>query len=158
MPRYFLAASASLVALAFILVLFRPEKRPAVHPTVSARTLQTPAQFPITDTGSSASNAMQSQAALRGRVASNYDKLSLRFEPNRGQTNPKVKFLSRNALYTLFLSNSEAVFSFADPATTAKPTGTARAPIVAKLTNPAASKGFCAAYDTPRRPTRPPGS
>jgi hypothetical protein len=35
----------------------------------------------------------------------------LRFEPNRGQTDPRVKFLSRNSQYNLFLTENEAVFT-----------------------------------------------
>jgi hypothetical protein len=35
----------------------------------------------------------------------------LGFEANQGQTDPRVKFLSRGAGYTLFLTDNEAVFS-----------------------------------------------
>jgi hypothetical protein len=41
-----------------------------------------------------------------------YGQLPLSFEPNVGQTDPSVKFLSRAAGYTLFLTQSEAVFAF----------------------------------------------
>ena len=34
----------------------------------------------------------------------------LRFEPNQGQTDARVKFLSHNSLYNLFLTDDEAVF------------------------------------------------
>jgi Beta-propeller repeat len=39
----------------------------------------------------------------------------LRFEPNQGQTDPRVKFLSRNPQYNLFLTQDEAVFSLQGP-------------------------------------------
>ena len=40
-----------------------------------------------------------------------YNRLPLSFEPNRGQTAPRVKFLSRGVGYTLFLTGDEAVLS-----------------------------------------------
>ena len=39
-----------------------------------------------------------------------YRKLPLRFEPNHGQTNSQVDFISRGDGYTLFLTPTEAVF------------------------------------------------
>jgi hypothetical protein len=43
-------------------------------------------------------------------LAENYGKLPLHFEANQGQTDARVKFLSRGAGYTLFLTGTEAVF------------------------------------------------
>jgi hypothetical protein len=40
-----------------------------------------------------------------------YGKLPLRFEANRGQTDPRVKLLARGSGYTLFLTGSEAVLA-----------------------------------------------
>src|SRR6202165_196808 len=40
-----------------------------------------------------------------------YGKLPLSFEVNRGQTDPRVKFISRGNGYTLFLAPTEAVLS-----------------------------------------------
>jgi hypothetical protein len=40
-----------------------------------------------------------------------YGKLPLSFEPNRGQTDSRVNFLSRGGGYTLFLTGNEAVLS-----------------------------------------------
>jgi hypothetical protein len=34
---------------------------------------------------------------------------NLSFEPNQGQTNSQVRFLSRTGSYTLYLTNNEAV-------------------------------------------------
>jgi len=45
------------------------------------------------------------------RVAANFGNLPLLFEPNQGQTDSQVKFLSRNPHYNLFLTSSEAVFT-----------------------------------------------
>ncbi len=41
-----------------------------------------------------------------------YAALPLHFEPNQGQTDPSVKFLSRGDGYTLFLTGTEAVLAF----------------------------------------------
>jgi hypothetical protein len=48
-------------------------------------------------------------------VAGNtYGKLPLSFEPNQGQTDARVKFLSRASGYTLFVTADEAVFAGRD--------------------------------------------
>ena len=44
-------------------------------------------------------------------VADGYGRLPLQFEPNRGQTDRRVRFLSRGPGYTLFLTGDEAVLS-----------------------------------------------
>ena len=50
--------------------------------------------------------------AVRVKTGSNLQELPLMFEENRGQTDPRVKFLSRGPGYTLFLTEQEAVFAF----------------------------------------------
>src|SRR6266851_1857675 len=47
--------------------------------------------------------------AVKQKVAEEYGKLPLSFEANHGQTDPKVKFLSRGPGYKLFLLPHEAV-------------------------------------------------
>jgi Beta-propeller repeat len=47
--------------------------------------------------------------AAKERVAQAYGRLPLSFEPNRGQTDARVKFLARGRGYTLFLTPREAV-------------------------------------------------
>ena len=47
----------------------------------------------------------------QGKILENYGKLPLSFEANQGQTDSRVKFLSRGSGYTLFLTSDEAVFS-----------------------------------------------
>ena len=49
--------------------------------------------------------------AARVRAHTNYGKMPLHFEPNQGQTDPQVKFLSRGKGYTLFLTPTEAVLT-----------------------------------------------
>src|SRR5215831_1305259 len=50
----------------------------------------------------------RSMAYLKSSVAS----LPLSFEPNLGQTDPRVQFLSRGRGYRLFLSSGEADLAF----------------------------------------------
>jgi hypothetical protein len=49
--------------------------------------------------------------ALRPRVAAAYGKLPLSFEMNEGQTDSRVKFMSRGSGYSLFLTGGEAVLA-----------------------------------------------
>jgi hypothetical protein len=57
---------------------------------------------------SSSSGARQE---VRGRVAENLARLPLSFEPNRGQTDSRVKYMARGRGYTLFLTGDEAVLT-----------------------------------------------
>ena len=60
------------------------------------------------------SNRVQSAAApaaAKPRIIASYGILPLSFEQNRGQTDTRVKFLSRGNCYTLFLESTEAVLS-----------------------------------------------
>src|SRR5215813_11309499 len=59
-------------------------------------------------TASSPSASVPS-AALKQKVMQEYGKLPLGFEANQGQTDPKVKFLSRGPGYQLFLLPHEAI-------------------------------------------------
>jgi len=52
---------------------------------------------------------LDSEPADRATAPRNYDELPLSFEPNQGQADPSVKFLSRGKGYTLFLTPTEAV-------------------------------------------------
>src|SRR6202158_4584712 len=51
----------------------------------------------------------QPDPATRGRLVKSYGQLPLSFEANQGQTDERVKFLSRGRGYTLFLTSGEAV-------------------------------------------------
>src|SRR5262245_32928192 len=50
-------------------------------------------------------------SAARGRVVASYAQLPLRFEVNQGQTDYRVRFLSRGSGYSLFLTSTEAVLA-----------------------------------------------
>jgi len=54
--------------------------------------------------------------APAGPTISQYGSLPTVFEPNQGQTDPQVKFLSRGHGYRLFLTSREAVLTLAGPA------------------------------------------
>ncbi len=60
--------------------------------------------------------ASASPAALQAARAS-FAQLPLSFEENRGQTDGRVKYLSRAANYNLFLTADEAVLTLGNPAT-----------------------------------------
>jgi len=49
--------------------------------------------------------------ATHARLLQNYGKLPLSFEANQGQTDARVKFLSRGRGYTLFMTADEAVLA-----------------------------------------------
>jgi hypothetical protein len=55
--------------------------------------------------------ASQTAQIAQAKILDQYDKLPLSFEANRGQTDSKVKFLSRGHGYSLFLTGDEAVFA-----------------------------------------------
>jgi len=52
--------------------------------------------------------------AAMSKVKASLGKLPLSFEPNRGQTDPRVQFLSRGPGYSVFITNDETVISLKD--------------------------------------------
>jgi hypothetical protein len=60
-------------------------------------------------------NPAEAQEQDRLRVEVGYGNLPLSFEPNRGQTDPRVKFLSRAGSRTLWLTSDEAVLAVGRP-------------------------------------------
>jgi hypothetical protein len=60
--------------------------------------------------------APQAASHTRPMVTSSFARLPLSFEPNLGQTDARVKFLSRGHGYTLFLTPTEALLSMREPA------------------------------------------
>jgi len=59
--------------------------------------------------------ASEREAATRGRLVKSYGQLPLSFEANQGQTDSRVKFVSRGRGYTLFLTSGEAVLALRQP-------------------------------------------
>src|SRR2546421_11634981 len=67
--------------------------------------------------------ALPAAGATDARLSETYGKLPLHFEANRGQTDKAVRFLSRGAGYSLYLTPSEAVLVLAKPNPDAKRDG-----------------------------------
>src|SRR6267143_1264929 len=56
-------------------------------------------------------HAPQVEPRNQARILDSYGKLPLSFEANHGQSDGRVKFLSRNGGYMLFLTQDEAVLA-----------------------------------------------
>src|ERR1039458_1961407 len=56
-------------------------------------------------------HASNDDARTQARILEQYGKLPLSFEANHGQTDRRVKFLSRTSAYSLFLTGDEAVLT-----------------------------------------------
>jgi len=56
-------------------------------------------------------SAPQADPKAQARILEDYGKLPLSFEANHGQTDARVKFLSRTGGYSLFLTGDEAVLT-----------------------------------------------
>jgi hypothetical protein len=67
------------------------------------------------------SNAAEAQEQARSRIEVGYGNLPLSFEPNRGQTDPRVKFVSRAGNQTLWLTADEAVLAIGRPSRPDRP-------------------------------------
>jgi hypothetical protein len=63
-----------------------------------------------------ANGLSQPDPVVQAKVAESYGKLPLSFEANHGQTDGRVKFLSRAGGYTLFLTRDEAVLTLSGSA------------------------------------------
>lgn len=70
---------------------------------------------------SNSSRPAEAQEKTRLRVEVGYGNLPLSFEPNRGQTDPQVKFLSRAGNRTLWLTSNEAVLAVGRPSLPTRP-------------------------------------
>jgi len=88
--------------LAIIISLVIVAARPGTFAWGAERASSTPSQ-------PAASQSTAATAAVRAKVLQNYGQLPISFEPNQGQVDSKVKFLSRGQGYTLFLTGDEAV-------------------------------------------------
>jgi hypothetical protein len=59
----------------------------------------------------SSESTAQADPKAHARILDSYGKLPLSFEANQGQTDGRVKFLSRTSSYSLFLTGDEAVLA-----------------------------------------------
>ncbi len=69
-------------------------------------------------------NAFQADSKADTSALDRYGRLPLSFEANRGQTDRRVKFLSRTSGYSLFLTGDEAVFALSGSKADTKKTKT----------------------------------
>src|SRR5215471_20912167 len=67
-------------------------------------------------TGDRAASAKPDAVAL-SKVKASLSKQPLSFEPNRGQTDPRVQFVSRGPGYTVYLTKEETVMTLRDSKT-----------------------------------------
>jgi hypothetical protein len=91
--------------LAFALSLFAVPQQTAQRPRARLKTQ--PAVAAI--------QPLKSRKPANSRLLKAYGNLPMRFEENRGQTDPRVQFLARGAGYSLFLTSSEAVLALHAP-------------------------------------------
>ena len=75
-----------------------------------------PNQLQLAHAHPAASPSQTAPPASKLALASAYGNLPLRFEANRGQADPRVKFLARGSGSELFLANTEAVLVLTKPA------------------------------------------
>jgi hypothetical protein len=69
-----------------------------------------------------------------------FARLALAFEPNRGQTDARVKFLARGYGYTLFLTNDEAVLSLRS-SSHPSPASSSPSPVISRERRPPLERG-----------------
>jgi len=65
----------------------------------------------------------------KASIVESYGRLPLIFEANQGQTDPEVKFLSRGAGYSLFLTSTEAVLALSEGSQQEPTASAAKAPV-----------------------------
>jgi hypothetical protein len=78
-----------------------------------------------------APSVSDTHSVAKAHVQEAYGKLPLSFEANAGQTDPRVKFLSRGSGYSLFLTESEAVLALTKKDNAAGPAQAAQAKLTA---------------------------
>src|ERR1044072_4564371 len=98
------------VLVSLLLVLFGLTKwaRPFAQPFLNLPRGETRSALPTRE-------APKADIQTQVRVAEAYGQLPLSFEVNKGQTDPRVKFLSRGSGYSLFLTASESVLVLNGP-------------------------------------------
>jgi PKD repeat protein len=79
--------------------------------TIPGNALSTTSAIPQVLSKQITGKVTEPDTATRTRLVESYSRLPLSFEANHGQTDGKVKFLSRGSGYNLFLTATEAVLS-----------------------------------------------
>lgn len=86
----------------------------SVWPSVRSRLNGSGPNLPAV-TEAARSRAAKLAPARRATLRRNFGKVPLSFEANKGQTDARVKFLSRGLGYSLFLTPTEAVLALRKP-------------------------------------------
>jgi len=79
--------------------------------TVAACLCMVPMAWAFPGTAASATVSAAASTTAQSRIAAGYGKIPLSFEPNQGQSNPRVQFLSHGSGYSLFLTPGEVSLS-----------------------------------------------
>jgi hypothetical protein len=112
--RTYALGTVFVIALIAVALLVLAPTHHAIARTASSLSLP-----PQSGSQSKASQAKTMTPAARERLQATFAALPLAFEQNQGQTDPQVKYMARAGGYTLYLTSSDTVFSFAS--TSSKP-------------------------------------
>ncbi len=129
------------IASIFFLLLTAVQVTQFEKPFVSGSVSNEPKQQTPTAALSHRGPSLATREAARYKVVESYGRLPLSFEANRGQADPRVKFLSRGNGSTLFLTSTEAVLALRSGRAAKLPDGSRRSLVLrTKLVgaNPAA--------------------
>ena len=96
----------------------------AVLGTVAALSALQSHQPRVRSDGPSQSHVSFPETKVKTQIATAYGQLPLAFEQNQGQTAEEVKFLSRGAGYTLFLTSADAVLALRNTSRESEPAET----------------------------------
>ena len=103
-----------IVLVSISILVYQITDQRASRRSASTRQAQSQnAQPTLNEAAITNSNQTEARDQARLRIDASYGNLPLSFEPNRGQTDPRVKFLSRAGNRTLWLTNDEAVLAVA---------------------------------------------
>jgi hypothetical protein len=102
-------ACAAAVLMAGLILLLPP----GVHRFAGKTSHQRASATVAHGTGGAAAD--KAEPGVRARAVESYGKLPLNFEVNKGQTDSRVKFLSRGSGYSLFLTGDAAVLALRKP-------------------------------------------
>jgi hypothetical protein len=110
MRSYITCKQLTILTLA-ILVLVSLVALPALDPGRLRSSVQLPETLHANLPAPATSGRVPADEQTKARLSEAYGKLPLSFEANAGQTDARVKFISRGAGYTLFLMPDEAVLA-----------------------------------------------
>ncbi len=105
---YVVALTSAFISASLLLRISSPSAAASTHRLTNLPEQSSHPQ-PLFSWGSA--NSLATNRSAQTRVSEAYGKLPLSFEANTGQTDSRVKFLSRGRGYTLFLTSTEAILN-----------------------------------------------